>query len=237
MDSTADPSAPVILVVEDEPAQMEMLQYNLINNGYSVACTDDGEEAVLMVEELSPDLVLLDWMLPGLSGLEVCRQIRRRKEFAQIPVLMLTARGEEADRVRGLDMGADDYVIKPYSVRELLARVRATLRRTRPGSTGGVLEHAGIQLDIDSHRVTRADTKIDLGPTEFRLLTTLLERPGRVWSREQLLARVWGIENDIDTRTVDVHIGRLRKSLCVKGTKDPVRTVRGFGYAFDAVDD
>lgn len=229
----AENTAPVILVVEDEPAQLELLDYNLTKDGYQVVRAEDGEAALLLAEEVGPDLILLDWMLPNTSGIEVCRQLKRQKRTASTPVIMLTARGEEEDRIRGLDTGADDYVVKPYSVKELLARVRSKLRRTRPASVGQTLEYRDIVLDPVQHKVTRGGKFIKLGPTEFRLLVTLLEMPGRVWSRDQLLDRVWGRTADVDLRTVDVHVGRLRKALREHDARDPIRTVRGFGYALD----
>ncbi|MCK0143711.1 phosphate regulon transcriptional regulator PhoB [Aliiroseovarius sp. F20344] len=222
---------PSVLLVEDEPAQREILRYNLTAEGYDVALAENGDDALILVEEVMPDLILLDWMLPGVSGIEICRQIKTRKETRSIPVIMLSARSEEVDRVRGLETGADDYVVKPYSVSELMARIRTQLRRTRPVSVGQKLEYTDIVLDGESHRVTRAGEPVKLGPTEFRLLTTLMEKPGRVWSREQLLDRVWGRDVYVDTRTVDVHVGRLRKALCRNGGEDPLRTVRGTGYA------
>ncbi|MDT8855642.1 phosphate regulon transcriptional regulator PhoB [Paracoccaceae bacterium Fryx2] len=222
---------PLVLLVEDEPAQREVLSYNLEAEGYRVARAENGEEALLLVDEMAPDLIVLDWMLPNVSGIEVCRRLKTRPETRGVPIIMLSARSEEVDRVRGLETGADDYVIKPYSVVELMARVRAQLRRTRPSAVGVVLEFADIRLDAETHRVFRADKVLKLGPTEFRLLTTFMEKPGRVWSREQLLDRVWGRDIYVDTRTVDVHIGRLRKALCQFGGDDPLRTVRGAGYA------
>lgn len=230
----SDTTDPVILVVEDEPAQLELLTYNLEKAGYNVLRAENGEDALLLVAEQAPDLILLDWMLPDLSGLKVCKAVKRNKDTCDIPIIMLTARGEEDDRIRGLDTGADDYVVKPYSIKELLARVRAILRRLRPGSVVERLEHGGVVLDTAEHRVTIDGRAIDLGPTEFRLLLTLIEKPGRVWSRDQLLDRVWGRAADVGTRTVDVHIGRLRKSLSVEGGDNPIRTVRGFGYSFGA---
>ncbi|MEO0944490.1 MAG: phosphate regulon transcriptional regulator PhoB [Pseudomonadota bacterium] len=222
---------PHVLLVEDEPAQREVLSYNLEAEGFDVAKVENGDEALVLVAEVQPDVIILDWMLPGVSGIEICRRLKSRSETRKIPVIMLTARSEEADRVRGLETGADDYVIKPYSVIELMARVRTQLRRVRPSSVGERLEYDDILLDAETHRVTRDDSEIKLGPTEFRLLTTLMEKPGRVWSREQLLDRVWGRDIYVDSRTVDVHIGRLRKALCQHGGDDPVRTVRGSGYA------
>ncbi len=222
---------PLVLVVEDEAAQREVLAYNLEAEGFRVTSADNGEEALLQVAEDRPDLIVLDWMLPGLSGIEVCRRLKSDAGTRAVPVIMLSARSEEVDRVRGLETGADDYVIKPYSVAELLARVRTQLRRTRPASVGVVLEYEDIRLDGETHRVTRGDSDVKLGPTEFRLLSAFMERPGRVWSRDQLLDRVWGRDIFVDTRTVDVHIGRLRKSLSLPGTSDPIRTVRGAGYS------
>ena len=222
---------PVILIVEDEPAQREVLSYNFAAEGFSVTTAENGEEALLLVGEVQPDIIVLDWMLPNVSGIEVCRRLKSRAETRAIPVIMLSARSEEVDRVRGLETGADDYVIKPYSIVELMARVRTQLRRTRPAAVGQMLEYSDLRLDPETHRVHRADNVLKLGPTEFRLLTTFMEKPGRVWSREQLLDRVWGRDIYVDTRTVDVHIGRLRKALCAHGGDDPLRTVRGAGYA------
>jgi len=222
---------PTVLLVEDEPAQREVLGYNLEADGFRVLSADNGEEALMMVEETPPDIIVLDWMLPNVSGIEVCRQLKIRSATRGIPIIMLSARSEEVDRVRGLETGADDYVIKPYSMVELMARVRAQLRRARPATMGERLEYHDIVLDAETHRVTRRDKALKLGPTEFRLLSTFMEKPGRVWSREQLLDRVWGRDIYVDTRTVDVHIGRLRKALCQHGGDDPLRTVRGAGYA------
>jgi two-component system phosphate regulon response regulator PhoB len=222
---------PSVLVVEDEPAQREVLAYNLEAEGFRVAMAANGEEALLLVAEDRPDIIVLDWMLPNVSGIEVCRQLKTRSETRGVPIIMLSARSEEVDRVRGLETGADDYVVKPYSVVELMARVRTQLRRTRPASVGERLEFEDILLDAESHKVFRSGKSLKLGPTEFRLLSTFMEKPGRVWSREQLLDRVWGRDIYVDTRTVDVHIGRLRKALCQHGGSDPVRTVRGAGYA------
>jgi two-component system phosphate regulon response regulator PhoB len=224
-------SQPSVLVVEDEPAQREVLRYNLEAEGFRVVQAASGDEGLLMLREEAPDIVLLDWMLPGVSGIEVCRQIKSRSETRAIPVIMLSARTEEVDRVRGLETGADDYVIKPYSVIELMARVRAQLRRTRAAAVGTQLTFDDIVLDGETHKVTRASQDVKLGPTEFRLLSTFMEKPGRVWSREQLLDRVWGRDIYVDTRTVDVHVGRLRKALTLQGGADPLRTVRGAGYA------
>ena len=222
---------PTVLVVEDEPAQREVLGYNLEAEGFRVAKAENGEEALILVDEEQPDIIVLDWMLPNVSGIEVCRQLKTRSDTRGVPIIMLSARSEEVDRVRGLETGADDYVIKPYSVVELMARVRAQLRRTRPAAAGMRLEFDDIVLDAETHRVTRDGAEVKLGPTEFRLLSTLMEKPGRVWSREQLLDRVWGRDIYVDTRTVDVHIGRLRKSLTHTGGADPLRTVRGAGYS------
>ncbi len=222
---------PTVLVVEDEPAQREVLGYNLEAEGFRVSSASNGEEALLLVDEMRPDIIVLDWMMPNVSGIEVCRRLKSRADTRSIPIIMLSARSEEVDRVRGLETGADDYVIKPYSIVELMARVRAQLRRVRPSSVGVVLEWGDIRLDPETHRVFRAEKVLKLGPTEFRLLTTFMEKPGRVWSREQLLDRVWGRDIYVDTRTVDVHIGRLRKALCTFGGDDPLRTVRGAGYA------
>ena len=222
---------PLVLVVEDEPAQREVLKYNLESEGYTVSFAVNGEEALLMISEELPDVIVLDWMLPNVSGIEVCRQVKTRPETREIPVIMLSARSEEGDKVRGLETGADDYVTKPYSVTELLARVRSQLRRSRPTMAGQVMVFEDIQLDSESHRVTRDGEQLKLGPTEFRLLSTFIEKPGRVWSRDQLLDRVWGRDIYVDTRTVDVHVGRLRKALTAHGGNDPVRTVRGAGYA------
>jgi two-component system phosphate regulon response regulator PhoB len=222
---------PLVLLVEDEPAQREVLAYNLEAEGFRVVQAADGEEALMLVDEAAPDLIVLDWMLPLVSGIEVCRRLKMSAETRNIGIIMLSARAEEVDRVRGLETGADDYIIKPYSVVELMARVRAALRRVRPATMGLVLEFEDIRLDAETHRVYRADKVLKLGPTEFRLLSTFMEKPGRVWARDQLLDRVWGRDIYVDTRTVDVHIGRLRKALCQHGGEDPLRTVRGAGYA------
>jgi two-component system, OmpR family, phosphate regulon response regulator PhoB len=219
---------PTVLLVEDEPSQREVLSYNLESEGFRVLQAENGEEALMMIGEGAPDLILLDWMLPNVSGIEVCRRLKLRPETRGVPIIMLSARSEEVDRVRGLETGADDYIIKPYSIIELVARVRAALRRTRPATVGVVLEWSDIRLDPETHRVHRSGAEVRLGPTEFRLLSTFMEKPGRVWSREQLLDRVWGRDIYVDTRTVDVHIGRLRKAL---GGEDVLRTVRGAGYA------
>ncbi len=222
---------PSVLVVEDEPAQREVLSYNLTAQGFRVRQAENGEEALVMVAEEAPDIIVLDWMLPSVSGIEVCRRLKSRAETKGLPIIMLSARSEETDLVRGLETGADDYMVKPYSVAELIARVRSQLRRARPSSQGEALTYGDITLDPSTHRVNRAGQPVKLGPTEFRLLATLLEKPGRVWSREQLLDRVWGRDIYVDTRTVDVHVGRLRKALSVTGGDDPLRTVRGAGYS------
>lgn len=222
---------PKVLLVEDELAQREVLSYNLKSEGFNVVTAPDGDEAMLLIQEEAPDIIVLDWMLPGISGIEICRRLKSKPKTQAIPVIMLSARAEEVDRVRGIETGADDYVVKPYSVLELMARVRSQLRRVRPASMGQRLQYDDIILDSETHRVTRSDTLLKLGPTEFRLLTTFMEKPGRVWSREQLLDRVWGRDIYVDSRTVDVHVGRLRKALCVNGGDDPLRTVRGAGYA------
>ena len=221
---------PRVLLVEDEAAQREVLAYNLEAEGFYVISADNGEDALMLVDEEAPDLIVLDWMMPNLSGIEVCRRLKLRNETRKIPVIMLSARSEEVDRVRGLETGADDYVVKPYSLVELMARVRTQLRRTRPAAVGQRLEFDDIVLDAETHRVMRDGQELKLGPTEFRLLSTFMEKPGRVWSREQLLDRVWGRDIYVDTRTVDVHIGRLRKALTRFGGGDPLRTVRGAGY-------
>ena len=222
---------PQVLVVEDEPAQREVLAYNLEAEGFIVRIAEDGEEALMLIDEVAPDVIVLDWMLPNVSGIEVCRQTKTKAATRNIPIIMLSARSEEVDRVRGLETGADDYVIKPYSVVELMARVRTHLRRVRPTTMGQVLVYGDITLDSETHRVTRGEHPIKLGPTEFKLLAAFMEKPGRVWSRDLLLDRVWGREIYVDTRTVDVHVGRLRKALNQFGGDDPLRTIRGAGYA------
>lgn len=222
---------PHVLIVEDEPAQREVLAYNLEAEGFRTTKAANGEDGLMIVAEDAPDVIVLDWMMPNLSGIEVCRRLKISPETRQIPIIMLSARSEEIDKVRGLETGADDYVVKPYSVSELMARVRTQLRRVRPSTVGQVLEFEDIVLDSETHRVTRRDELLKLGPTEFRLLSTFMEKPGRVWSRDQLLDRVWGRDVYVDTRTVDVHVGRLRKVLTSTGGDDPVRTVRGSGYA------
>jgi two-component system phosphate regulon response regulator PhoB len=224
---------PHVLVVEDEDSLATLLQYNLQKEGYEVALAGDGEEAMLLVEERLPDLVVLDWMLPKVSGIEVCRRLRQRNETRNVPIIMLTARGEETDRVRGLDTGADDYVVKPFSMTELTARIRAVLRRIRPGLAEDRVRRGDLLIDRVAHRVKRAGLEIHLGPTEFRLLDYLMQHPGRVFSREQLLDAVWGSDVYVEARTVDVHIGRLRKALGVSESDDPIRTVRSAGYSLD----
>jgi two-component system phosphate regulon response regulator PhoB len=224
---------PNVLVVEDEDALAALLQYNLDKEGYRVTVAADGEEALMLVDERLPDLVVLDWMLPKVSGVEVCRRLRARPETRNLPIIMLTARGEESDRIRGLDTGADDYVVKPFSMSELAARIRAVLRRIRPGLAEDRLQHGDIIVDRVAHRVRRADREIHLGPTEFRLLDYLMQHPGRVFSREQLLDAVWGSDVYVEARTVDVHIGRLRKALNQYVEDDPIRTVRSAGYSLD----
>ena len=223
-----------VLLVEDDRALVELLTYHLEREEFEVETTPDGEEALMMVRERMPDLVLLDWMVEGISGIEVCRRLRRLPEAANVPIIMLTARGEEADRIRGLETGADDYVTKPFSPRELLARGGAVLRRVRPALAGEQLSYADIDMDIVGHKVKRGGQTVPLGPTEFRLLRHFLEHPGRVFSRERLLDSVWGHDSDIELRTVDVHIRRLRKAINEGGRSDIIRTVRSAGYALDA---
>jgi two-component system, OmpR family, phosphate regulon response regulator PhoB len=225
--------AAAVLVVEDDASISQLLTYNLEREGFRVSTATDGREALVALAEQKPDLVLLDWMLPGMSGLEVCRQLRLRDDTRRTPVILLTARGEEEDRVRGLDVGADDYVTKPFSMSELMARVRAVLRRTSPALAGSVAVFADISLDRELHRAWRREREVHLGPTEFRLLAVLIQRPGRVFSREQLLDQVWGRDVYVEIRTVDVHIARLRKALNRPGERDPIRTVRSSGYALD----
>jgi two-component system phosphate regulon response regulator PhoB len=224
---------PVVLIVEDEAPLVMMLRYNLEREGFAVEEAADGEEALLRITEHRPDAVLLDWMLPLVSGLEVCRQIRRAPGTRSLPVIMLTARGEEGDRIRGLDSGADDYVVKPFSPSELVARLRAVIRRAQPDPADNVLRYADVAMDLTAHRVSRSGKSIHLGPTEFRLLRHFLQNPGRVFSREQLLDRVWGHDAELEIRTVDVHIRRLRKALNGTGGSDLLRTVRSVGYALD----
>jgi two-component system phosphate regulon response regulator PhoB len=227
---------PSILLVEDEPSIVDLLSYNLKREGFEVRETGDGEEALLMIRERPPDLVILDWMLPSVSGLEVCRQLRRDPNLQQLPIIMLTARAEEDDRVRALDSGADDYVTKPFSPSEVIARVRAVLRRTRPALSQDRLTYADIEMELDTYRVRRAGRTIHLGPTEFRLLRHFLEKPRRVFSRERLLDAVWGPDISVEPRTVDVHIRRLRKALNSENERDLIRTVRSAGYALEYED-
>lgn len=222
---------PYVLIAEDESAVSELLRYNLKREDYEVAVANDGEEALLMIDERAPDLLLLDWMLPKVSGIEVCRRVRSGGVNPNLPIIMLTARGEESDRIRGLDTGADDYVTKPFSTTELMARVRAVLRRIRPGLRDDKVVVGDIEIDRVEHRVTRNGKDIHLGPTEFRLLDYFMQHPGRVFSREQLLDTVWGSDVYVELRTVDVHVGRLRKALRQSGGDDPIRTVRSAGYA------
>ncbi|QTC93031.1 phosphate regulon transcriptional regulator PhoB [Brevundimonas goettingensis] len=224
---------PYILVMEDEDALATLLQYNLEKEGYDVVIASDGEEGLVQVDERQPDLVLLDWMLPKVSGIEVCRRLRGRAETRNLPIIMLTARGEESDRVRGLDTGADDYLTKPFSMVELIARIRAVLRRIRPGLADDRVGHGDIVIDRVAHRVRRNGTEVHLGPTEFRLLDHFMRHPGRVFSREQLLDAVWGSDVYVEARTVDVHVGRLRKALDVGESANPIRTVRSAGYSLD----
>ena len=224
---------PAVLVVEDESALSTLLRYNLEREGYRVFEARDGEEALILADEVKPDLVVLDWMLPQLSGLEICRRLRGRGDMRNVPIVMLTARGEETDRIRGLDTGADDYIVKPFSMTEFLARLRAVLRRVRPSLVEDIVTVGEISIDRGSHRVRRCSRDIHLGPTEYRLLDQLMQHPGRVFSREQLLDSVWGSDVYVEARTVDVHVGRLRKALNQSGEKDPIRTVRSAGYSFD----
>jgi two-component system phosphate regulon response regulator PhoB len=222
----------LVLIVEDEPSQMELLSFNLLAEGYDILKATSGEEGILLFQENEPDLVLLDWMLPNISGLEVCRQIKRNKEKT-CHVIMLTARGEEDDKVRGLDMGSDDYIVKPYSVKELLARVRAGIRNRSNIQSDGTLDYGPITMDLSRHTVTVDKTVISIGPLEFKLLRLFLNAPKRVYAREQLLERLWPENLDVETRTVDVHVGRLRKALKTGTDSNLIKTVRGFGYALD----
>ena len=224
---------PYVLVVEDEDSLATLLQYNLDKEGYRVGVASDGDEGLLMIDEQTPDLVLLDWMLPKVSGVEVCRRLRARSETRNLPIIMLTARGEESDRIRGLDTGADDYIVKPFTMTELMARIRAVLRRIRPGLADDRIRHGDLVIDRAAHRVKRGAREVHLGPTEFRLLDYLMQHPGRVFSREQLLDAVWGSDVYVEARTVDVHIGRLRKALNESADGDPIRTVRSAGYSLD----
>jgi two-component system phosphate regulon response regulator PhoB len=227
------PSAKLLLV-EDDPALSELLEYRFKNEGYHVRTTSDGDEALLLATEEVPDLILLDWMIEGTSGIEVCRRLRRDKATAHVPIIMLTAREAEDDRIRGLDTGADDYVTKPFSPRELLARVAAVMRRIRPALAGESIQVGDIHLDPVAHKVRRRGEVLQLGPTEYRLLKFFMESPGRVFSRNQLLDGVWGTGSDIELRTVDVHIRRLRKAIEIPGAEDPIRTVRSAGYSLEA---
>lgn len=227
-------SKPHILLVEDDAALAELISFHFQKQGYRMSQTPDGEEALLIVSEQQPDIVVLDWMIDNLSGIEVCRRLRRNNETANIPIIMMSARGEEEDRIRGLDIGADDYLTKPFSPRELIARVNAVLRRMRPALAGGTLTYADIEMDTVAYKVKRGGKTIPLGPTEFRLLRHFLEHPGWVFSRERLLDAVWGNESDIEIRTIDVHIRRLRKAINADGKSDIIRTVRSAGYALDS---
>ena len=224
---------PYVLVVEDEDSLATLLQYNLDKEGYRVGVASDGDEGLLMIDEQAPDLVLLDWMLPKVSGVEICRRLRARSDTRNLPIIMLTARGEESDRIRGLDTGADDYIVKPFTMTELMARIRAVLRRIRPGLADDRIRHGDLVIDRAAHRVKRGVREVHLGPTEFRLLDYLMQHPGRVFSREQLLDAVWGSDVYVEARTVDVHIGRLRKALNEGAEGDPIRTVRSAGYSLD----
>jgi len=226
---------PKVMVVEDEEALSVLLKYNLESEGYRVDSELRGDEAEIALRESVPDLLILDWMLPGLSGIELCRRLRTRPETQRLPIIMLTARGEESERIRGLSTGADDYVVKPFSTPELMARVKAMLRRARPEIVASVLKVGELELDRETHRVYRNGREIKLGPTEFRLLEFFLQAPGRVFSRAQLLDGVWGEDIYVDDRTVDVHIGRLRKSINIGKMRDPIRTVRGAGYSLEAI--
>jgi two-component system, OmpR family, phosphate regulon response regulator PhoB len=228
-------NSPRLLLVEDDPALAELLEFRFKGEGYAVTSTPDGDEALLLAQEEVPDLVVLDWMIEGTSGIEVCRRLRRSKETAHVPIVMLTARGAEDDKIRGLETGADDFVTKPFSPRELIARVNAIMRRIRPALAGEVLTVGDMALDATAHKVTRRGQVVSLGPTEFRLLKFFMEHPGRVFSRGQLLDAVWGNESEIELRTVDVHIRRLRKGIEIEGAPDPVRTVRSAGYSLEAV--
>ncbi|HVZ01471.1 MAG TPA: phosphate regulon transcriptional regulator PhoB [Dongiaceae bacterium] len=227
-------SRPTVLVVEDEPALLALLRYNLESEGYRVLEAKNGEEGLTLIRETKPDLVLLDWMLPFLSGIEVCRQMRRLPDLKSIAVIMLTAKSEEADKLRGLEVGADDYVTKPFSPSELMARVKAVLRRARPQLSTETLSYKDLSMDLATHRVKRMEKDVHLGPTEFRLLRFLMENQGRVFSREQLLDHVWGRDIYVEPRTVDVHIRRLRKAINIEGAVDLIRTVRAAGYSLDA---
>lgn len=228
-------SATKLLLVEDDPALSELLEFRFQKEGYDVRCTSDGDDALMLAREDRPDLVILDWMIEGTSGIEVCRRLRRDKETAHVPIIMLTAREAEDDRVRGLETGADDYLTKPFSPRELLARVAAVMRRIRPALAGETVEVGDIMLDPVAHKVMRRGQALQLGPTEYRLLKFFMESPGRVFSRNQLLDGVWGTDSDIELRTVDVHIRRLRKAISIDAVRDPIRTVRSAGYSLEPV--
>lgn len=224
---------PYVIVAEDEESLATLLHYNLEKEGYEVSIAEDGEDALTLIRERMPHLVILDWMMPRLSGVEVCRRLRRHEDYRSLPIMLLTARGEESDRVNGLDVGADDYVTKPFSMPELLARIRALLRRAQPGLLDNVVRQGPIELDSNALRVHVNGVEVHLGPTEYRLLDHFMRKPGRVFSREQLLDAVWGHDVYVEARTVDVHIGRLRKALKSSGKIDPIRTVRSAGYAFE----
>jgi two-component system, OmpR family, phosphate regulon response regulator PhoB len=224
---------PSVLVVEDEEALSTLLRYNLEREGYNVHEARNGDEALSAATEISPDLIILDWMLPELSGIEICRRLRVHGMLRTVPIIMLTARGGESDRIRGLDTGADDYIVKPFSMSEFLARTHAVMRRIRPAMVQDVIAIGDICMDRVNHRVHRSSREVHLGPTEYRILERLMQNPGRVFSREQLLDRVWGANAYVEDRTVDVHIGRLRKALIQSGERDPIRTVRSAGYSFD----
>ena len=225
-----------VLLVEDDQTLADLLIWHLERDGFAVRRTANGDEALLLAEEAAPDIVILDWMIEGTSGIEVCRQLRRKQATANVPIIMLTARGEESDRIRGLDTGADDYVTKPFSPRELMARVTAIMRRVRPALAGEKLSYHDLEMDLSAHKVRRGGASVPLGPTEFRLLRPMLENPGRVFSRERLLDLVWAHEVEIELRTIDVHIRRLRKALNDGGKPDLIRTVRSAGYALDVED-
>ncbi|MBL4596346.1 MAG: phosphate regulon transcriptional regulator PhoB [Robiginitomaculum sp.] len=225
---------PLVLIIEDEISQAMVLQYNLEADGFAVKHAVTGDEGMLLAEEYTPAAIILDWMLPDVSGIEVCRRLKARKQTKSIPVLMLTARGEEADRVRGLNIGADDFMVKPHSIRELIARVHALMRRTSGANTE--MTYADICLNTETHRVSRGDHRLKIGPTEFKLLQCFLERPHKVWTRAQLLDHVWGMDSDIEDRTVDVHVGRLRNALNIHQLPNLIRTIRGTGYSLDADD-
>jgi two-component system phosphate regulon response regulator PhoB len=227
-------SDPRLLLVEDDRALADLVTFHFERAGYQVTRTGDGEEALILVDEVKPDVILLDWMIEGISGIEVCRRLRRRPQSANLPILMLTARGEEGDRVRGLDTGADDYVTKPFSPKELVARVAAVMRRVRPALAGEQLAYADLEMDVARHRVRRNGRQVPLGPTEFRLLKHFLEHPARVFSREQLIDAVWSHDSEIDARTVDVHVRRLRQAINPEGSPDLIRTVRSAGYSLDS---